>query len=228
MRSEGGKMSAGPQMSPEAYGNPVTEPRLISVLLVVDMDLLRDALVTLLSDQHDMEVVADLKCDDNVVPVAARLQPAVAVIDIEHPGARSLQLVHEFRSQMPSTQVVALASAKPPGLVQQVLTADVLGVVDKHTSAERLLHAIRGVARGCQVVDVNLAVAALSAGPNPFTPRELQVLRLAADGASGPEIAVRLSLAKGTVRNYLSKVMNKTCARTRIDAIRIVREAGWL
>jgi two-component system response regulator DesR len=221
-------MSAGPQMSPDAYGSPAIEPRLISVLLVVDMDLLRDALVTLLSDQHDMEVVADLKCDTNVVPVAARLRPAVAVIDIDHPGSRGLSIVHELRTDLPATQVVALTAAKPPGLVQQVLNAEVLGVVDKHTSAERLLQAIRGVARGAQVVDVNLAVAALAAGPNPFTPRELQVLRLAADGASGPEIATRLSLSKGTVRNYLSKVMNKTCARTRIDAIRIVREAGWL
>ena len=221
-------MSAGPQMSPEAYRSAATEPRLISVLLVVDMDLLRDALVTLLSDQHDMEVVADLKCDDKVVAVAARIRPAVAVIDIDQPGSHGLKLVYELRDCLPDTQVVALAAAKPPGLIQQVLSTEVLGVVDKHTSADRLLHAIRGVSKGDQVIDVGLAVAALSAGPNPFTPRELQVLRLAADGASGPEIASRLSLSKGTVRNYLSKVMNKTCARTRIDAIRIVREAGWL
>jgi two-component system response regulator DesR len=221
-------MLAGPQMSPEAFGSPATEPRPISVLLVVNMDLLRDALVTLLSDQHDMEVVADLKCDDKVVAVASRIRPAVAVIDMDEPNSPGLKLVRQLRDCLPETRVVALVAAKPPGLVQQVLSADVLGVVDKHTSAERLLQAIRGVAKGTQVIDVNLAVAALSAGPNPFTPRELQVLRLAADGASGPEIASRLSLSKGTVRNYLSKVMNKTCARTRIDAIRIVREAGWL
>jgi two-component system response regulator DesR len=215
-------------MSPEAYGNAATDPRLISVLLVVDMDLLRDALVTLLSDQRDMEVVADLKCDDKVVAIASRLRPAVAVVDVDQLGSSGVRLVYELRERIPSTQVVALVAAKPPGLVQQVLAAEVLGVVDKHTSADRLLHAIRGASRGDQVIDVNLAVAALAAGPNPFTPREMEVLRLAADGASGPEIATRLSLSKGTVRNYLSKVMNKTCARTRIDAIRIVREAGWL
>lgn len=221
-------MSAGPQLSLETYGPPGKEPTGIRVLLVVDMDLLRDALVTLLSDQHDMEVVADLKCDDNVVPIACRIRPDVAVIDVDQPCRRGLTMIPELRARLPHTQVVALAAAKPPGLVQRALTAEVLGLVDKNASAERLMSAIRGAARGSQVVDVNLAVAALSAGPNPFTPRELQVLRLAADGASGPEIATRLSLAKGTVRNYLSKVMNKTCARTRIDAIRIVREAGWL
>lgn len=221
-------MSVGPQVSPKMSGFPAIGPSSIRVLLVVDMDLLRDALVTLLSDQPDMEVIADLKCDDNVVSVAARLRPDIAVVDVDLPCSGGLKVVRELRARMPATQVVALASTKPPGLVQQVLTAEVLGAVDKNASAGRLLQAIRGAARGSQVVDVNLAVAALTAGPNPFTPRELQVLRLAADGASGPEIATQLSLSKGTVRNYLSKVMNKTCARTRIDAIRIVREAGWL
>lgn len=221
-------MSAGPQVSPEATDYPAGQPGVIRVLLVVDMDLLRDALATLLSDQHDMEVVADLKCDNNVIPIAARIRPDVVVIDVDQPCTSGLAMVSELRARMPHTQVVALAAAKPAGLVQRALTAEVLGLVDKNASAERLLAAIRGAARGSQVVDVNLAVAALAAGPNPFTPRELQVLRLAADGASGPEIATRLSLSKGTVRNYLSKVMSKTCARTRIDAIRIVREAGWL
>ncbi|SMD09097.1 LuxR C-terminal-related transcriptional regulator [Kibdelosporangium aridum] len=221
-------MSAGPQVSPETTGYPATASGLIRVLLVVDMDLLRDALVTLLSEQHDMEVVADLKCDDNVIPIATRIRPDVAVIDVDQPCSRGLAMIPELRARLPRMQVVALAAASPPGLVQRALTAEVLGLVDKNASATRLIAAIRGAARGSQVVDVNLAVAALAAGPNPFTPRELQVLRLAADGASGPEIASRLSLSKGTVRNYLSKVMSKTCARTRIDAIRIVREAGWL
>ena len=221
-------MSQGPQFSPETNGFRAIGSAVIRVLLVVDMDLLRDALVTLLSEQKDMEVVADLRCDENVVPIACRTRPDVVVIDVDQPCGRGLAVVPELRARLQQAQVVALSAAKSPGLVQRALTAEVLGLVDKNTSADQLLLAIRGAARGSQVVDVNLAVAALSAGPNPFTARELQVLRLAADGASGPEIASRLSLSKGTVRNYLSKVMSKTCARTRIDAIRIVREAGWL
>jgi two-component system response regulator DesR len=125
-------------------------------------------------------------------------------------------------------QIVALAAAKPAGLVQRLLAADVMGAVDKNAPAARLLQAIRGAAKGELVVDVNLAVAALAVEPNPLTPRELEVLRLAAEGASGPEIAVKLHLSPGTVRNYLSKVINKTCARTRVDAVRIAREAGWI
>lgn len=201
--------------------------RCIKVLLAVDMDLLRSALVTLLSDEDDIEVVADLKCHDKVVLAALPLRPDVAVVDVDMPCSHGLSTVRELRRTLPKCQVVALTAAKP-AVVQTVLAADVLGAVDKNAPAERLVQAIRGVATGELVVDVNLAVAALAVGPNPFTPRELEVLRLAADGASAPEIAKRLSLAKGTVRNYLSKVIGKTGARTRIDAIRIVREAGWL
>lgn len=206
----------------------VLEGRPIRVLLVEDMDLMRGALVTLLSQEDDIEVVADVKCDDKVVSAALRLRPDVVVVDIDLSGGQGLTMVCELRRRMPYCQVVALAAAKPAGLLQRLLAAEVWGAVDKNAPAGRLLQTIRTVAEGERVVDANLAVAALSAELSPFTPRELQVLRLAADGASGREIANRLSLSNGTVRNYLSKVMTKTCARNRIDAIRIARAAGWL
>jgi two-component system response regulator DesR len=78
------------------------------------------------------------------------------------------------------------------------------------------------------VVDVSLAVAALAMKPNPLTAQEIEVLRRAAGGATGPEIAQQMHLSQGTVRNYLSKVAIKTAARGRVDAVRIAREAGWL
>jgi two-component system response regulator DesR len=200
----------------------------IKVLLAEDMDLLRSALVSLLSDEEDIEVIAALKLNDKVVHVALRLRPDVIVIDVDLPATSSLAMVRDLRKRLPDTQIVALAAAKPAGLVQRLLAADVLGAVDKNAPATRLLEAIRGVAKGELVVDVNLAVAALAVEPNPLTPRELEVLRLAADGASGPEIAEQLHLSPGTVRNYLSKVISKTCARTRVDAVRIARESGWI
>lgn len=205
---------------------PAVEP--IRVLLVEDMELMRGALVSLLSSEDDIEVVADSKCEDKVVSVALRLRPDVVVVDIELSGGQGLTMVGELCRRMPDCQIVALAAAKPAGLLQRLLAAEVWGVVDKNAPIGRLLRVIRTVAEGERVVDANLAAAALSAQVSPFTPRELQVLRLAADGASGQEIADRMSLSNGTVRNYLSKVMTKTCARNRIDAIRIARGAGWL
>ena len=205
-----------------------TDTTTIRVLLAEDMQLLRTALVSVLDDEDDMEVIADLRCDHKVISVAERLRPDVAVVSADPSGTGDLSTVHELRRRLPACQIVALTGTKPPGLLKRLLAANIPGLIDKNAPAARLLAAIRGVARGGTVVDTNLVVAALSAGRNPFTPRELHVLRLAAGGASGPEIAKELSLSQGTVRNYLSNAMNKTGARTRIDAIRIARESGWL
>lgn len=207
---------------------PQEEGRSIRVLLAEDMDLLRTALVSLLSVEEDIEVIADLKCNEKAVSVAVRLRPDVAVVSADMPENKGLNTVHELRKRLPECQIVALTVKRPVGLLKRLLAADVSGLIDKNAPAARLLHAIRGVAEGGTVIDANLVIAALSAGRNPFTPRELSVLRLAAEGASGPEIAKELSLSPGTVRNYLSNAMNKTGARTRIDAIRIATESGWL
>ena len=204
------------------------EGRSIRVLLAEDMDLLRTALVSLLSVEEDIEVIADLKCNERAVSVAVRLRPDVAVVSADLPETKGLTTVHELRRRLPECQIVALTVKRPVGLLKRLLAADVSGLIDKNAPAARLLHAIRGVAQGGTVIDANLVIAALSAGRNPFTPRELSVLQLAAEGASGPEIAKQLSLSPGTVRNYLSNAMNKTGARTRIDAIRIATESGWL
>lgn len=204
------------------------EARSIRVLLAEDMDLLRTALVSLLSEEEDMEVIADLKCNRDVVSVALRLRPDVAVVSADLPDKNGLTLVRELRRRLPECRVVALTVTHPPGLLKRLFAAEVPGMIDKNAPATRLLHAIRGVADGGTVIDANLVVAAMSADKNPFTRRERHVLQLAADGASGPEIAKRLSLSPGTVRNYLSNAMNKTGARSRIDAIRIATESGWL
>lgn len=205
-----------------------TDTNTIRVLLAEDMQLLRTALVSVLDDEDDIEVVADLGCDHKIISVAERLRPDVTVLSADTAGTGDLSTVHELRRRLPDCQIVALTATKPPGLLKRLLAANIPGLIDKNAPAARLLAAIRGVARGGTVIDTNLVMAALSAGHNPFTPRELHVLRLAADGASGPEIAKELSLSQGTVRNYLSNAMNKTGARTRIDAIRIARESGWL
>ncbi|MGB3439835.1 MAG: response regulator transcription factor [Actinophytocola sp.] len=217
-------------MARRSSADPVVqeERRSIRVLLAEDMDLLRTALVSLLSVEEDIEVIADLKCNEKAVSVAVRLRPDVAVVSADLPENKGLTTVHELRKRLPECQIVALTVKRPVGLLKRLLAADVSGLIDKNAPAARLLHAIRGVAQGGTVIDANLVIAALSAGRNPFTPRELSVLQLAAQGASGPEIAKQLSLSPGTVRNYLSNAMNKTGARTRIDAIRIATESGWL
>jgi two-component system response regulator DesR len=198
----------------------------IRVLLVEDMDLLRTALVSLLSDQDDMDVVGAVGCaGDGVVRVALRTRPSVVVMDVDRDG---LSVVAELRRRLPNCQIVALIAANPAAPLRALLAADVLGVVDKNAPVTGLLEAIRKVAKGQRVLDASLAVAALAGAPNPLTRRERDVLRLAAEGNTGSEIAAALYLTPGTVRNYLSRAITKTSARSRIEAIRIAREAGWM
>ena len=218
-------MTAANQV-PHLSDEPAATP--ISVLLALNLGLLRGALVDVLSRHEDIEVVAALGRDDQVVRAALRHRPDVVVIEVDKPSGSGLTAVGALRSRLPACQIVALAAVKPACLARSLLAADVLGVLDRDASAPRLLEAIRAAANGQPVVDASLVVAALAAEFNPLTPREVDVLRMAADGASGPEIARHLYLSPGTVRNYLSNVTSKTRARSKTDAVRIARESGWV
>jgi two-component system, NarL family, response regulator DesR len=203
--------------------------RTVQVLIVEDGDLFRSALVSLLSKEEDIEVVADLTCDpEAVVDTVASLRPSVVVVAADTGDDDGLRTVLELREHLPGCGIVALTVGWPAALVRRLLAADVTGMVDKNTSATQLLRAIRVVADGGTHFGAGLAAVATTADANPFTKRELHVLQAVADGASGPEIASRLSLSPRTVRNYLSNAMSKAGARTRIDVVRIAAEAGWL
>ncbi|HEU5471588.1 MAG TPA: response regulator transcription factor [Actinophytocola sp.] len=204
-------------------------PQRIKVLLVADLGLMGAALVSLLSGERDLDVAGVVAATDrDVLPSILGMRPDVVVVDIDHPPTRALELVGQIRSRVPACPVVALAAVRPAGPVRQLLLAGVRGAVDRHAPATRLLEAIRGTARGELVVDAQLAKAALTLMANPLSRREMDVLRLTAEGATGSEIARKLFLSPGTVRNHLSSVLAKVRARNRADAVRIAVEAGWI
>ncbi|MGH3772777.1 MAG: response regulator transcription factor [Pseudonocardiaceae bacterium] len=208
--------------------SPSPDSKPIRVLLVIDMSLLRGALATLLSSEDDIDVVAGMATGDRVVPTAIRYQPDIAVLDVDQGGSDVLATAQALHERLPECRVVVLATAQRPGLVRRALDVPVAGAVDKDAQPRRLLATIRQVAKGKRTIDPALAVAAIGVAGSPLTPRELTVLDLAAGGASPTEIAQRLFLSRGTVCNYLSRVMAKLEARTRVDAIRIAAEAGWI
>jgi two-component system response regulator DesR len=199
----------------------------ITVLLAENMSLLRGALTRLLGAEGDIEVAAAVECDAGVVDAVHLVKPDVVVVDVDNSVDQCLPVVAELLLSAPGCRVVALAAAKP-AIVRRLSTMAVLSVIDRSAPADRLLAAIRAAAKGRGFVDTSLAAVALAMKPNPLTSQETQVLRLAADGGTGPEIAQQMSLSQGTVRNYLSKAIVKTGARGRADAVRIANEAGWL
>ncbi|MFF4342798.1 DNA-binding response regulator [Kitasatospora sp. NPDC001540] len=202
---------------------------MIRLLLAEDHHVVRGALVALLGLEPDLEVVAEADSADDVVPRALVFRPDVAVLDIEMPGRLDgMQAAAALKQQLPDCRTLMLTSLGRPGLLRRALDAKVDGFLLKTAPPADLLAAIRQVASGGRVLDPTLAVAAWDLADNPLTPRENDVLRELAEGAEPPEIAARLHLSTGTVRNVLTAVVGKLNARNRTDAVRIARDAGWL
>ncbi|MFC4113915.1 response regulator transcription factor [Nonomuraea zeae] len=201
---------------------------MIRTLLAEDMHLVRGALVALLAYEEDIEVVAEVERGDRILAAANACRPDVAVIDIALPGKDGLSAAGELHEKMPDCGVLILTGVGTPGLLKRALDVHVRGFMAKDAPPGRLADGIRRVAEGERVIDSELAIAAMRPTEAPLTQRELDVIGAAAGGASIGEIAAALYLAEGTVRNYLCRTTAKLGARSRIDAIRIARESGWI
>ena len=155
-------------------------------------------------------------------------RPDVALVDAEIPdmdGFAATILLHDV---VPSCAVLIMTGRARPGHLRRALEVDADGYLLKDTSPDDLIDAIRRTAHGERVIDGDLAIAELCSMDSPLTQRELDVLGVAAEGATIGEIAERLYLSRGTVRNYLSRAVSKMGARTRVDAVTIARRHGWL
>lgn len=200
---------------------------MIRVLLAEDQGMMRGALATLLDLEPDLEVVAQVPSGDQVVATALEARPDVALLDIEMPGLDGIAAAAELRTALPGCKVLILTTFGRPGYLRRAMEAGASGFLVKDGPAEQLAEVIRRAVEGERVIDPGLAAAALSAGPNPLSPRERDVLA-AAGGATVAEVAGSLFLSEGTVRNYLSAAIQKTGARNRIEAARIAERNGWL
>jgi two-component system response regulator DesR len=200
----------------------------IRLLLADDQALVRGALATLLGLEPDMEVVAEVGRGDEVVPAATRVRPDVALLDIEMPGLDGLAAAGALASACPEIRVLILTTFGRPGYLRRAMEAGALGFVVKDAPAAQLADAVRRTARGERVVDPALAAATLAGGASPLTGRERDVLVASRDGAAVAQVAGRLFLSEGTVRNYLSSAIGKTGTRNRVEAIRVAEAQGWL
>lgn len=201
---------------------------MIRILIAEDMHMVRGALVALLSLEKEFEVVSEVATGTDVVPTALRDRPDVAVLDINMPGMDGLSAAMLLRQKLPSCRSIILTSHAEAGNIARALLAQVSGFLPKDAPPSRLADAVRRVYRGERVIDSEIVVAAFHYGANPLTDRERDVLSCVADGSDVSDVAAKLYLAPGTVRNYLSSIMSKIGARNRVDAVRIARDRGWL
>jgi two-component system, NarL family, response regulator DesR len=203
------------------------------LLLAEDQAMIREALATLLDLEADLEVVATVGRGDEVLGALAAAEQAgrrveVALLDIEMPGIDGICAAERAHAAYPGLRIVILTTFGRPGFLRRAMEAGASAFLVKDAPAAQLADAIRRVVAGERVIDPDLAAAALADGVNPLTSRERDVLAASAGGATNAEIAARLFLSEGTVRNYLSACIQKTGTRNRTEALTLARTKGWL
>lgn len=200
---------------------------MMRVLLAEDQSLVLGALAALLNLESDIEVVGRASDGEAAWRELQRLQPDVLVTDIEMPGLTGLELAQRVQRHELPVKVVIVTTFARAGFLRRALDAGVAGYLLKDAPAEKLAEALRSVHRGGRAIDPQLALEAWTEA-DPLSDRERQVLRLAGEGVAAGDIAQRLGLSHGTVRNYLSEIIGKLGVSNRIEAYRLARQKGWL
>jgi two-component system response regulator DesR len=201
---------------------------MIRVLLADDENLIRSALAQMLDLEDDIEVVAEAADGAEALAAARRTTPDVAVLDLQMPDVDGITLAERLARELPDCRCMIVTSHGRPGYLKRALASGVKGFLPKTTSAVTLAQVVRIVHAGGRHVDPELAAEAITAGDSPLTPRETDVLEAAADGAPVEDIARRVHLSSGTVRNYLSSAVAKLGASNRHEAAATARRMGWI
>lgn len=201
---------------------------MMRILLADDEALIRDALAGLLALEDDLDVVATAASGPEAVTAARKHRPEVAVLDLQMPGLDGIETAEQIIAGVPDCRCLIVTSHGRPGHLKRALAAGVAGFLPKTVSSRTLAEAIRQVHAGGRYVDPELAAEAIGAGDSPLTPREADVLELAAHGAPVEEIAGRAHLSQGTVRNYLSSAVAKLGVTNRHEAVHVARRHGWI
>jgi two-component system response regulator DesR len=199
----------------------------IRVVIAEDQAMVRGALAALLATEADIEIAGQAQNGREALELLMAAPPDVLLTDIEMPELTGLELAAEIKKRRLPVKVVILTTFARAGYLRRALDAGVSGYLLKDAPASTLANAIRRIKAGARVIDPELAAEAWTEA-DPLTDRERQVLRYAGEGEASADIASRLNLSEGTVRNYLSEAISKLGASNRTEAARLARQRGWL
>ncbi|MFT8322538.1 MAG: response regulator transcription factor [Bacillus sp. (in: firmicutes)] len=197
---------------------------MITIVIAEDQRMLLGALGSLLDLEDDMKVVGKANNGLEAVELVKQLHPDICIMDIEMPGKTGLDAAEELKTE--HSKVIILTTFARSGYFQRALKAGVSGYLLKDSPSEELASSIRNVMSGKRVYAPEL-IDDVYKEENPLTEREKEVLILVADGKNTKEIADQLSIKTGTVRNYISMILEKLEVKNRIEAISRFREKGW-
>ena len=199
----------------------------MKVLLAEDQSMLRDALCQLLQLQPDVEVVHQAADGREAMELLKTNPVDVAILDVEMPYQTGLDVLEWVKEHQPAVKVIIVTTFKRPGYFERAVKADVDAYVLKERSIADLMKTIHTVLAGQKEYSPEL-MEVLMTHKNPLSHQELLVLEAAATGLSNKEIAEKLYLSNGTIRNYMSTILTKLAADNRTEAVRIAQEQGWI
>ncbi|MCG1020861.1 MULTISPECIES: response regulator transcription factor [Sutcliffiella] len=197
---------------------------MIRIVIAEDQRMMLGALGSLLDLEDDMEVVGMAGNGDEAVELFHKLKPDVCIMDIEMPEKTGLEAAEELKGL--GCKIIILTTFARTGYFQRALKAGVTGYLLKDSPSEELANSIRSIMSGRRIYAPEL-MDDFYGEENPLTEREKAVLELVADGKNTQEIANELSIKSGTVRNYISTILDKLEVKNRIEAITQSKEKGW-
>ena len=199
----------------------------MKLLLAEDQSMLRDALAQLLQLQPDVEEVYQAADGQKAIDCLKSETADVAILDVEMPNQTGLEVLEWIKVNRPDVKVIIVTTFKRQGYFERAVKADVDAYVLKERSIADLMKTIRTVLAGQKEYSPEL-MEVLMTSKNPLSQQERLILQAVADGLSNKEIAEKLFLSNGTVRNYMSAILTKLDAENRTEAVRIGQESGWL
>lgn len=200
---------------------------MIRIIIAEDQRLLRGAMASLLDLEDDIEVAGEAGDGAEALALIERVQPDVCLMDIEMPLMSGLEVAEILKSRGCATKIIILTTFARPGYFERGVKAGIQGYLLKDEPVDKLADAIRRVMAGGREVSPELVFGSLRE-ENPLSDREREILKLAAAGRSAGEIAAVLHLSYGTVRNYISEILGKLAVKSRIEAVRLAEDKGWM
>ena len=200
---------------------------MLKLIVVEDQALVRGAIGSLLSLENDIEVVGLDENGQQALTLLEQHSVDLVLTDIEMPEMSGLELAEQIQSNYPHIKTLIMTTFSKSGYIKRALNLGVKAFILKEAPTDYLVNAIRSVDRGQRVIDPELALLALD-DQDPLTEKERKAIKLAGEGLKTAEIAAKLFLSEGTVRNYLSEAIAKLNASNRIEAARIAKQRGWI
>ncbi|MDD1387067.1 response regulator transcription factor [Pediococcus pentosaceus] len=201
---------------------------MITLYLAEDQSMLNTALSQLLNLEDNLEVLGSATNGKHALAEIQRLQPNVAILDIEMPMMSGLEVAEVLHDKQLATKVIILTTFTQKTYFEKAVEVEVAGYLLKDSPSDDLIETINKVMMGRTVYDPELVVTALSSNKNPLSEREMSVLKAAVSGDATKVMAQKLFLSEGTVRNYLSAIFSKLGVHNRLEAIEVAKKNKWI